>query len=177
MSETKKISIRNAKPSEFETVGNMMVEIYSSLEGFPNKEIHPTYYEYLQNVGKLTLNQPIELFVAASEKNEILGCVVFYHDVKYYNSGGIVTQLKNCCGFRLLAVAPQSRGLGIGKKLTNYCISKARTTTSDYLIIHTTNAMKIAWKMYDKMQFKRAKDLDFFVGDLGVFGFRYALKK
>lgn len=171
------ITIRKAKLEEFEKVGAILVDVYSLLEGFPNKEVHPTYYEYLQNVGPLSMEQPIELIVAVSETDKILGCVVFYHDVKYYNSGGIVTQQKNCCGFRLLAVTPKARGLGIGKNLTNYCIDKAKSSTSEYLIIHTTNAMKIAWKMYDRMGFKRAQDLDFSVGELEVFGFRFSLRE
>lgn len=172
---TNQIHIRNAKPEEFNAVGSILIDVYSSLPGFPNKEVHPTYYEYLQNVGPLSLEQPIELIVAVSETVDILGCVVFYHDVKYYNSGGTVTQQKNCCGFRLLAVTPKARGLGIGKKLTNYCIDKAKSSNSEYLIIHTTNAMRIAWKMYNRMGFKRAEDLDFTVGELEVFGFRYPL--
>lgn len=169
------VTIRNAHASEFEFIGNLLIKVYSALEGFPNRAVHPTYYEYLQNIGSHTENKAIELLVAVSESNQILGSVVYYHDVKYYNSGGTVTTQKNCCGFRLLAVAPEARGLGIGKKLTNYCIDKAKKSTCNYLIIHTTNAMQIAWKMYDGMGFQRAIDLDFSVGDLDVFGFRYPL--
>ena len=172
---TQEISIRNAKSEEFEIIGSLLIDVFSALEGFPNKDVHPTYYEYLENIGTLTKNKAIELLVAVSERNEILGSVVYYHDVKYYNSGGIVTEQKNCCGFRLLAVTPKARGMGIGKRLTQFCIEKAQQSTSDYLIIHTTNAMKIAWKMYENMGFKRAKDLDFIVGELKVFGFRYVL--
>lgn len=169
------ITIRNAKASEFETIGALLIDVYSALEGFPNREVHPTYYNYLENIGRHTENKAIELLVAISETNEILGCVVYFHDVKYYNSGGTVTKQKNCCGFRLLAVTTEARGLGIGKKLTNFCIDKAKKSTSDNLIIHTTNAMQIAWKMYDRMGFQRATDLDFVVGELEVFGFRYPL--
>ena len=171
----KQITIRNAKASEFESISALLIEVYAALEGFPKRDVHPTYYDYLQNISLQTENEAIELLVAVSETNQILGCVVYYHDVKYYNSGGTVTQQKNCCGFRLLAVTPEARGLGIGKKLTKFCISKAKTSTADYLIIHTTNAMKIAWKMYDHMGFQRAKDLDFTVGALEVFGFRFPL--
>ena len=43
------------------------------------------------------------------------------------------------------------------------------------MIIHTTNAMKNAWAMYEKIGFKRSEDLDFMQGNLEVFGFRYLL--
>jgi hypothetical protein len=35
--------------------------------------------------------------------------------------------------------------------------------------------MSIAWKMYEKIGFKRSEDLDFMQGDLSVFGFRFKL--
>jgi hypothetical protein len=35
--------------------------------------------------------------------------------------------------------------------------------------------MQIAWKMYENMGFKRAKELDFMQGELPVFGFRLVI--
>ena len=36
-------------------------------------------------------------------------------------------------------------------------------------------AMKTAWKMYEKIGFKRSEELDFMQGNLQVFGFRLDL--
>jgi hypothetical protein len=35
--------------------------------------------------------------------------------------------------------------------------------------------MKVAWKMYEKIGFRRAKDLDFIQEKLPVFGFRLSI--
>jgi hypothetical protein len=43
------------------------------------------------------------------------------------------------------------------------------------LIIHSTMAMQTAWKMYERLGFKRSEDLDFMQGELPVFGFRLLL--
>jgi hypothetical protein len=40
------------------------------------------------------------------------------------------------------------------------------------VILHTTQAMQIAWTLYERLGFERSKDLDFVQGDLPVFGFR-----
>lgn len=77
--------------------------------------------------------------------------------------------------FRLLAVDPSTRGQGIGKLLTLECIAKARQDGNKHVIIHTTKSMQIAWKMYETLGFKRAKDLDFMQEELPVFGFRLVL--
>jgi len=95
--------------------------------------------------------------------------------MKYYGSGGTATSEQNACGFRLLAVDPSARGMGIGKLLTNTCIKKAKDKHASQMIIHTTMAMQAAWKMYENIGFKRSEDLDFMQGELPVYGFRLLL--
>jgi DNA-binding MarR family transcriptional regulator/GNAT superfamily N-acetyltransferase len=168
-------TVRNAKSNEFKEVGELMVEVYSVLKGFPKPDEQPQYYDLLRNVGQLTENKNIELLTAVSDQGGVGGAVVYFKDMKDYGSGGTATQEKNACGFRLLAVAPKTRGLGVGKLLTEYCLQKGKNSSAENMIIHTTNSMKIAWGMYERLGFKRAKDLDFMQGDLPVFGFRLKL--
>ncbi len=168
-------TVRNAKPEEFKEIGELMVDVYAVLKGFPKPDEQPQYYGLLRKVGQLTKNKNIELLVAVSDQGNIGGAVVFFNDMKDYGSGGTATQEKNACGFRLLAVGPKSRGLGLGKLLTEYCLEKAKECGSKNMVIHTTNSMKIAWGMYERLGFKRAKDLDFMQDNLPVFGFRLKL--
>lgn len=164
--------IRNANPDEFEKIGKLMVQVYSKLDGFPKESEQPEYYKMLANIGDQTRKPETELLVAVSSKGEIEGAVVYFNDMKYYGSGGTATQEKNASGFRLLAVNPVSRGQGIGKLLTFKCIEKANESGNTQVVIHTTQAMHVAWKMYETIGFKRSQDLDFMQGNLSVFGFR-----
>ncbi len=164
--------IRNANPSEFQEIGNLMVKVYSQLEGFPKESEQPLYYKMLLNIGDFTNKIGTELLVAVSDDNKIFGAVVYFNDMQYYGSGGTATKEKNAAGFRLLAVDPKGRGLGIGKLLTQECINKAKVNNLSEVIIHSTKAMQTAWKMYEKMGFTRSEDLDFLQGELPVFGFR-----
>jgi ribosomal protein S18 acetylase RimI-like enzyme len=95
--------------------------------------------------------------------------------MKQYGSGGTATLETQAAGFRLLAVNPEFRGQGIGKLLTYECIRKAKSQKRAQMIIHTTLAMQTAWKMYEKIGFKRSEDLDFMQSELSVFGFRLQL--
>ena len=168
-------TIRNAHPSEFEEIGRLMVNTYSQLEGFPNKDEQPKYYEMLANIGDLTQKPNTELLVAVSKEGSIGGGVIYFSAMKFYGSGGTATQEKNASGFRLLAVDSSIRGQGLGKLLSLACIEKAKAHHQENLVIHTTKSMQIAWGMYKKLGFKRATDLDFSQGELLVFGFRLAL--
>lgn len=166
--------IRTANPEDFVDIGKLMVSVYSELEGFPKIAEQPSYYHMLANIGELTKSPGVELLMAISSKqNEIYGAVVYFGDMQYYGSGGSATCEKNAAGFRLLAVSPEARGLGIGKLLSMECINKAKSANLGQVIIHSTKAMPVAWKMYEKLKFVRSEDLDFIQGDLPVYGFRH----
>jgi GNAT superfamily N-acetyltransferase len=62
---------------------------------------------------------------------------------------------------RLLAVAPEARGQGIGTALMKECIRRARGLGAGCLNLHTTDMMQVAMGMYERMGFVRAPDLDF----------------
>jgi GNAT superfamily N-acetyltransferase len=168
-------NVRNARPEEFLHVGELMVQVFSQLAGFPKESDQPNYYKTLANVGSLTTTPGTELLVAVSDDNKIVGAVVYFADMKYYGSGGIATQERDASGFRLLTVDPTERSKGIGKILTTACIQRARENMSAQLIIHTTKFMQTAWKMYEQLGFRRSDELDFMQGTLPVLGFRLML--
>lgn len=165
-------TVQPAKEEQFESAGKLMVLVYSQLEGFPKPSEQPAYYDMLANVGRLTANPGTEILVAVNTENVITGAVVYFNDMQYYGSGGTATREKNAAGFRLLAVHPAARGAGLGRMLTMACIDKAKENGHHQLIIHTTNAMQTAWRMYETLGFSRSPDLDFLQGNLEVFGFR-----
>ncbi|SDR92514.1 GNAT family N-acetyltransferase [Gramella sp. MAR_2010_147] len=169
------LKIRLAKPQEFEEIGKLMVKVYSQLDGFPSQTEQPEYYKMLLNIGDLTKKPHTDLIVAISEENEVMAAVVYFNDMSVYGSGGTATKEKNSSGFRLLAVDPRFRGKGLGKKLSQVCIDKARKDGNEQVIIHSTKFMQVAWKIYKELGFKRSEDLDFWQGQLPVFGFRFKL--
>lgn len=153
----------------------MMAGVYARLEGFPQPEEQPAYYQLLKNVGSFLQKPDTEIFAAYAEGGGLLGAVVFFGDMQYYASGGSAAKEKRAAGFRLLAVSEQARGRGVGKALTLKCIDRARELELPQLIIHSTQAMQTAWSMYEKLGFERSPDLDFTQAELPVFGFRLRL--
>lgn len=69
--------IREAKPNEFSELGELMVLVYSQLEGFPNPEEIPGYYNVLRNVGDFIKHPKAKLFVAVSDQGVIDGGLVY----------------------------------------------------------------------------------------------------
>ncbi len=168
-------TVRNAEPHEFEEIGQLMVRVYSQVDGFPRADEQPDYYRMLANIGEWTQRPATELLVAVSDSGHIGGAIVYFSDMQYYGSGGTATQEKNAAGFRLLAVDPAARGQGLGKRLSEECIRRAKAAHKKHVVIHSTKFMQVAWKMYEQLGFERAGDLDFRQGELPVYGFRLRL--
>lgn len=167
--------IRDIRDSELAAFGEVLVEVYSALDGFPHPAEQPAYYQLLRDVGRLLERPGVQIFVAEDRQATLLGGVVFFADMAQYGSGGTATSETDAAGIRLLGVRPQARGLGVGKALTLACLERARALGRDKVVLHTTGAMQLAWAMYERLGFQRAPDLDFQQEALPVFGFRLTI--
>lgn len=166
--------IREARPVEFAPLGELLVQAYSELEGFPGPAEQPRYYEMLAHVGALVERPGVRLLVAVAA-GELIGGTVFFADMAEYASGGSATSVRDASGMRLLAVSSEHRGTGAGKALTRACIAAARAQRRAAMILHTTAPMRVAWQMYLRLGFTRAQELDFLQEGLPVFGFSLRL--
>jgi ribosomal protein S18 acetylase RimI-like enzyme len=169
------MTIRDARPDEFDALGRLLVEVYSTLDGFPTPAEQPHYYELLANVGRFADKPGARVLVAVSAHGDLVGGVVYFGDMAQYGSGGTATSIQDASGIRLLAVDPRHRSIGAGRALTNACIRLAREAGRAQVILHTTQAMQVAWRLYERLGFERCEDLDFSQQDLRVFGFRLGL--
>jgi ribosomal protein S18 acetylase RimI-like enzyme len=73
-----------------------------------------------------------------------------------------------------LAVLPEARGLGLGRKLTEECIRRCRAAGIPVLALHTTDFMAVAKSMYERMGFVRDESFDF-VPRSGIYAYGYRL--
>lgn len=169
------LRIREIRREEFEELGQLLVEVYSHLEGFPTPAEQPGYYEMLANIGSFAAKKDAKVFVALTAVEKLVGGVVYFGDMAEYGSGGTATAVQNASGIRLLGVSAEARGMGVGRALTDVCIQLARDKDHSQVVLHTTQAMQIAWKLYERLGFERSADLDFMQGELPVFGFRLRL--
>jgi ribosomal protein S18 acetylase RimI-like enzyme len=65
---------------------------------------------------------------------------------------------------RMLVVDPDHRGLGVGRALTEECLSRARRDGSPVIALHTSPFMTVALSMYIRMGFELLRDGPFIFG-------------
>ena len=169
------LTIRPARPEEYEALGTMLVSAYAGLPGMPSPAEQPDYYAMLANVGSRAAKPALTVLVAADDAGKLLGGIDFIDDMTQYGSGGTASTVTDAAGIRLLAVDDAFRGKGVGKALTRFCIAHARDIGKTRLVLHTTKVMQAAWAMYEGLGFVRFPEIDFRQGNLEVFGFRLNL--
>ena len=77
---------------------------------------------------------------------------------------------------RLLAVDPDARGLGVGRRLVDECAVRARDAGARELGLHTSASMVAARRLYASLGFTRAPERDFRTGESElVEGYRLVL--
>ena len=88
--------------------------------------------------------------LVAEHNRKVVGAVAYIppHAAKahYFNPAWPI--------IRMLVVEPQARGLGIGRKLTEACIEKAKRDESPVIALHTSPVMTVALAMYLRMGFQ-----------------------
>jgi predicted N-acetyltransferase YhbS len=119
----------------------------------------PRWEGYRENIlATLTEVEPAQQIVAEKE-GIIIGAVLLYPPGIAFSTPdkGPLT----CPEVRLLAVAPEARGQGIGTALMQECIRRARLLGASCLNLHTADIMQVAKRMYERMGFVRVPELDF----------------
>ncbi len=158
--------IRAVQQSDYETVGDLTLLAYKSLAGFTNAG---GYEDELRDVAGRA--RDAEVFVALLG-DEIVGGVTF---VAQSTSALSEWDDVSAAGVRMLAISPDHQGKGLGRALTGFTIDRARGLGKARLLLHSTDFMHSAHRLYESMGFVRAPEIDFSVETVNLLGYRLEL--
>src|SRR4051812_477736 len=96
-----------------------------------------------------------ELWVAV-EDDRLLGTVTFCVPGSPYREIGRADEGE----FRMLAVAKQARGRGVGQALVQHCVDRSRELGYSGVRMSTMDKMTSAHRVYQRLGFTRAPDDD-----------------
>jgi predicted N-acetyltransferase YhbS len=110
---------------------------------------------YRQNIVATLADPAPALQLVAEDAGAIVGTVLLYPAAAAGDGARPWPEV------RLLAVAPGARGRGVGGALMRECIARTRASGAAALSLHTTDLMRVAKAMYERLGFVRAPELDF----------------
>jgi predicted N-acetyltransferase YhbS len=147
--------IRDVRPDELDEVsrvnGCSFEEYAASLPAL-------VWGDYIKNIMDVRSRLSFTELIVAEHLGQVVGSVTFYPDGSRY---GEEVWPDGWAGLRLLAVHPESRGVGLGRALVQECIRRCRQRGIPTLGLHSTEAMRVARGMYERMGFIRAPEFDF----------------
>lgn len=139
--------------------------------------MQPLHWQFYRQSIRATLAdvRPAEQIVAEQEA-KIVGTVLLYPAAAAFSTPDGASVTLTWPEIRLLAVAPEARGRGIGQALVRDCMRRAREAGATAITLHTTDMMAAAMRMYEKMGFVRVPELDHQpVPEVLIKGYRFEL--
>lgn len=153
------LAIRDARPADRAAIEAVTLAAY---EQYAVVMPAPLWEAYRQNIVTTLANAKPATQIVAEKEGALVGSVLLYPaggDMRAPGGGKAMTLAWP--EVRLLAVAPTARGSGAGRRLMDECIRRARAAGATALTLHTTDMMRVAMQLYERMGFERAPDLDF----------------
>ena len=163
-------TIREAEVAEYELVGQLTYDAYLPLFGTGQLG---WYGRQLKDVA--TRAEQSEIVVAELD-GSVVGALAYYDD--YSSEVDDDVELVNSAGFRVLAVSPNAQGHGVGEQLTRWCLDRARGDGRAAVVLHTTDYMEAAQRLYRRVGFDRFPEIDHRIDGkfpVDVLGFRFPL--
>lgn len=151
------LHLRDACPADRAAIAALTLGAYDEYAA-----VMPAHWEgYRANIlATLAAVKPAEQIVAERD-NRIVGTVLLYPAGSAMVTPGNPSIARPWPEVRLLAVDPAARGHGIGAALMNGCIGRARASGAQVVTLHTTDIMQAAVRLYERLGFQRAPELDF----------------
>lgn len=144
--------MRPILPAEYDALGDVVIAAYRSVPG--DDHISPGYEETLRDVGARARDAVV--VVAVDDEAGLLG------GVTYVPGPGPFAELErdSDAGIRMLAVSPSAQRRGVGRRLVEACIARARADGRSRIVLHTATSMTAAQALYVTLGFVRAEHLD-----------------
>ncbi|MEU6097429.1 GNAT family N-acetyltransferase [Streptomyces sp. NPDC047079] len=147
------IVIRHAAPDEYDSLGEITAEAYLR-DGLLDFGESDKYLFELKDVGKRAAAADV---LVATREDRVLGGVTFVP------SGGPMADIAGPgeAEIRMLAVAHDARGRGVGEALVRACVDRARATEGCVrLVLSTQSSMRPAHRIYERLGFVRTPGRD-----------------
>ncbi|HEX9377930.1 MAG TPA: GNAT family N-acetyltransferase [Actinomycetota bacterium] len=153
------VEIRPVRPEEYEEAGRVTADAYREFAG-PDA----AWQEYLVRLADVADRVRRTIVLVAVDDGRVLGTVTLELEDRTDAGRQDAEGRPLAPGeahVRMLGVAPEARGRGIGRLLMEACLEEARRAGKTLITLDTTERMRVAQAMYRSMGFTREEDTVF----------------
>jgi ribosomal protein S18 acetylase RimI-like enzyme len=149
MTETNGVTVRAVRPQEYAMAGELLVDAYRTLADAGD----PAYERHLRDVARHVQDSDV---LVAELKGRIVGCVTFVDGLKPLSE----VADPDAATIRMLGVAAEARGSGVGAALVRDCIDRAKRAGRRRVRLDTRTSMTGAQRLYERFGFRRDAEHD-----------------
>jgi len=142
------VGIREIRPAEYDVVADLIVDGYATIPADRGP-----YEMTLRDVAGRAERC---LVLVAEIEARIVGTVTYVREPGPDSD----TEDPEAASIRMLAVDPENRGAGIGRRLVEACIAQAGRDGRRRIGLHTETGMLAAQRLYERLGFVREPSLD-----------------
>jgi len=149
--------IREARPGEYAAVDRLTVEAYREYADSISTEM---WAAYESDLASSEARAQEAVILVAELAGQLVGAIAYFppgeRESRWFPDDSAYV--------RVLAVLPEHRGLGIGRRLTEASIERARTEGARAIGLMTTELMTVAKDMYERIGFVQQAEYDGVIG-------------
>ena len=145
------------RPEEQDLLGEVTVAAYRAVYAGTGRDLPDFYEAELRYVAGRAVDADMLVAVETGPGGRLLGGVTY---VPGPESSSAEFEFEDAAGIRALAVAPDAQGRGVGEALTRACVERARAAGKAQLVLHSTDWMTAAHRLYERLGFERVPSLD-----------------
>jgi ribosomal protein S18 acetylase RimI-like enzyme len=142
--------VREARPEEYAALGRITVDAYREAG-----ETAVDYFPELEDVAGRAALVPV-LAAVEEGSGRLLGTATYVPGPGPFHEG----DFGDTASMRMLAVAPDAQGRGVGRALVVECVDRARRGGRSGLSLYTRPFMTAAHRLYESLGFRRVSELD-----------------
>ncbi|NTV14854.1 MAG: GNAT family N-acetyltransferase [Desulfobulbaceae bacterium] len=138
------VQLREFRPSEALAINAIAVAAFAQY-----RDLCSDWPGFEKKIADMAALAAVGEIIVAERNGEIVGAVA------YLGSGVPKAPIFDPSWpiMRMLVVAPEARGAGVGRALAEGCLARARRDQAGLFALHTSPIMAVALSMYERMGF------------------------
>lgn len=147
------VQLREAHPADYDAAASALHAAHSQ---FSDVLPAPIYRAYMANILDVRSRLADSHLLVADLGGQIVGTMTYYPDASKEGWDWP----SSWAGIRAAGVVPHARGMGVGRRLVESCIARARAQGVEAICLHTAEFMGAAIIMYERLGFRRRPEFD-----------------
>ncbi len=146
------VRVRRAEPRDHAAIGAVTLAAYAGM----SEAEEAGYADKLRDAAARDLEAELWVATVSATDDTVLGTVTVCHDGSPWREIARGDEGE----FRMLAVAPQAQGQGVGDALVSLCVDRFREMGAPGVVLSTLPSMHAAHRLYERHGFVRAPGRD-----------------